>query len=85
MDIVTLAGEEIISRADTLILLDSADVRRAEGGYPAAQLGDALGLLLQVFNRLAQLLSGRIRKLVVFPELVEYLLFLHVGGIFLAL
>ncbi len=85
LDIVTLAGEEVISRADTLVLLDGADIRRAEGGYPAAQLGNALLLLLQVLHRLAQLLSGGIRKLVVFPELVEYLLFLHVGGVFLAL
>ena len=36
--------------------------------------------LLQILDRLAQLLRCGIRQLVVFPELIEYLLFLHVGG-----
>ena len=78
-DIVPLTGEESVARVHAREFVDRTEVRRAQRADAAAQLGDAAAGLGHVLDRLAQRLGRRAAELVIVPELVEDLLFLHVG------
>ena len=78
--VVALAGQIFIAGIDPVKFLDGADVRRAEAADLPAQLSDAairLGQALQ-FHALGP--GVLIRQLVVVPQAVQDLLFLHGGG-----
>ena len=78
--VVALPTEEAIALADSVVFLYRAEVRRTEGVYLTAQLADELVRLRQALHRLAHRLRRSMAQLIVFPELVHYLLFFHVGG-----
>ena len=78
-DIVPLAGKEGVARVHAREFVDRTEVRRTQRTDAAAQFGDAAAGLGHVLDRLAQRLGRRAAELVIVPELVEDLLFLHVG------
>ena len=77
-NIVPLAGEEAVARVHAREFVDRANVRRAQCADIASQFGDLPVGLRHVLDRLAQRLGRRAAELIIVPELVEDLLFLHV-------
>ena len=80
LHVVPLLAQKLIAAVDAPVFLDGAQVRRAEGVDLPAQLGDLLVGLGQALHRLAQGLGSGMAQLVVLPELIQDLLFLHVRG-----
>ena len=77
LHVVALLRQKLIAGVDALIFLDGAEVWRTEGADLTAELGDLLVRLGQIFHGLAQGVGRAVAQLIVFPELVEDLFFLH--------
>ena len=75
--IVALGREVGVARIHALEFLDRADIHRAKAADGPLELTDAAARLLHAFQLDALLLRGGVRQLVVLPEPVEDLLFLH--------
>ena len=78
--VIALRRKKLIALAHPLILLDGTQIRCAQRGDLAAQIGDQAVFLRHRLDRLPQGTGLGKGQLVVVPQLVQDLLFLHVGG-----
>ena len=80
LHVVALGGEELVALADARVLVDGAEVRRAEGAHLLLELGYAAVRLCRALDGLTHGLRRAVAELVAVPELVQELLLLHLGG-----
>ena len=83
--VVALRRQILVALADSGILLDRAEVRRAERGHFPLHLADAPVCARDRLDLHSLLLCARGRELIGLPELVDELLLLELTGCFFLL
>ena len=78
LNIAALPGQEFITGVYALKFLDSADIRRAEGGYLAARIAYSRATPSEDFQPAGAAATRRMAQLIIIPKLIEDALFLKV-------